>query len=156
MLAPAESSVGREDAFWTSRVAQHLQQPLLGLLAVCNGFIALLLGLLPARPLAANSSRTLWRTRSTTCLSLSARWIASSLASRSWANLVWIVDRRLCLLKQMLSTLACCGLLTQSLPCRFERIGAGCVTLIPMDDRDRNLAIADETPMFSRAIIPKT
>jgi hypothetical protein len=29
---------------------------------------------------------------------------------------------------------------------RFERIGAGCVTLIPVDDRNGNLAIPDEAP----------
>ena len=57
-----------------------------------------------------------------------------------------VVDRRLGLLEQMLCMLSCRDLLPQSLPCRFERIGAGCVTLIPVDDRDRNLAIPDEAP----------
>jgi hypothetical protein len=37
-------------------------------------------------------------------------------------------------------------LLPQRLPSRFERIGAKCVTLIPVDDRDRDLAIPDEAP----------
>jgi hypothetical protein len=46
----------------------------------------------------------------------------------------------------MLCMLSGRNLLPLSLPCRFERIGAGCVTLIPMDDRDRNLAIPDEAP----------
>ena len=57
-----------------------------------------------------------------------------------------VVDRRLGLLEQMLCMLSCRDLLPQSLPCCFERIGAGCVTLIPVDDRDRNLAIPDEAP----------
>jgi hypothetical protein len=42
--------------------------------------------------------------------------------------------------------LSCGDLLPQSLPCRFERIGARCVTLIPVDDCDGNLAIPDEAP----------
>jgi hypothetical protein len=42
--------------------------------------------------------------------------------------------------------LSCRDLLPQSLPCCFERIGAGCVTVIPVDDRDRNHAIPHEAP----------
>jgi hypothetical protein len=57
-----------------------------------------------------------------------------------------VVDRRLGLLEQVLCMLSCRDLLPQSLPCRFESIGAGCVALIPVDDRDRNLAIPDEAP----------
>jgi hypothetical protein len=45
-----------------------------------------------------------------------------------------VVDRRLGLLEPMLCMLSCRDLLPQSLPCRFERIGAGCVVLIPVDD----------------------
>ena len=57
-----------------------------------------------------------------------------------------VVDRRLGLLEPMLCMLSCRDLLPQSLPCRSERIGAGCVALIPVDDRDRDLAIPDEAP----------
>jgi hypothetical protein len=58
------------------------------------------------------------------------------------------VDRRLGLLEQMLCMLSCRDLLSQTLPCRFERVGAGCVTMIPANDRDRHLAIPDEAPML--------
>jgi hypothetical protein len=57
-----------------------------------------------------------------------------------------VVDRRLSLLEQMLYMLSGRDLLPQSLPCRFERVGARCITLIPVDDLDRNLAIPDEPP----------
>jgi hypothetical protein len=40
----------------------------------------------------------------------------------------------------------CRDLPTQSQPCHFERIDVGRATLIPVDDRDRNLAILDEAP----------
>jgi hypothetical protein len=46
----------------------------------------------------------------------------------------------------MLCMLSRRDLLPHSLPGRFERIGGGCVTLLPMDDRDRNFAIPDEAP----------
>jgi hypothetical protein len=59
-----------------------------------------------------------------------------------------VVDRRLGLLEQALCMLSCRDLLPQGLPCRFERIGAGYVTLIPVDDRDRNLTISDEMPTW--------
>jgi hypothetical protein len=63
-----------------------------------------------------------------------------------------VVDRRLSVLEQMFRTLWCDSLLPQSLPRCVELVGVGTVILIPADDRDRNLAIAEETPMFSRAI----
>ena len=53
-----------------------------------------------------------------------------------------VVDRRLGLLEQMLCMLSCGDLRPQSLPCRCAR----CVALIPVDDRDRDLAIPDEAP----------
>jgi len=57
-----------------------------------------------------------------------------------------VVDRPLGLVEQLLCMLSCPDLLPQRLPCCFERIGAGCVTVIPVDDRDRNLAIPHEAP----------
>ena len=77
------------DAFWTSWVRQHLPQPLLGLLAGCNGVIALLLGLLPAAPLDRQFVLHPLEGLFDNLLLAATRWIASSLASRSWASLVW-------------------------------------------------------------------
>jgi hypothetical protein len=61
-----------------------------------------------------------------------------------------VADRRLSLLKQVLRLFSGLDLLPQSLPRRVELVGVGTVILIPTDDRDRPLAIADETPTLWR------
>ena len=61
-----------------------------------------------------------------------------------------VVDRRLSLLEQMFRLLSGLHLLPQSLPRRVELVGVDTVILIPTDDRDRHLAIADETPTVWR------
>ena len=126
---------------------QHLPHPLLSLLAGCNGVIALLLGLLPAIPLGGqflpHALESLFDNLLLAVHALNRLIPGEPLMGQFGLE---VVDRRLGLLEQMLCMLSCRDLLPQSLPCRFERIGAGCVTLIPVDDRDRNLAIPDEAP----------
>ena len=61
-----------------------------------------------------------------------------------------VADRRLSLLEQMFRVLSGLDLLPQSLPRCVELVGAGTTVLIPVEDRDRNLAIADETPTLWR------
>ncbi len=126
---------------------QHLPHPLLGLLARCNGVIALLLGLLPAvllnrqfvlRPLQGLFDSLLLAVRTPD------RLISGEPLMRQVG--LEVTDRRLGLLEQMFRVLACHDLLPQSLPRCVELVGAGAVILIPVDHRDRNLAIADETP----------
>jgi hypothetical protein len=61
-----------------------------------------------------------------------------------------VADRRLSLLKQVFRLFSGLDLLPQSLPRRVELVGVGTIILIPTDDRDRHLAIADETPTLRR------
>jgi hypothetical protein len=61
-----------------------------------------------------------------------------------------VVDRRLSLLKQVFRLLSGLDLLSQGLPRCVELVGAGTTVLIPVKDRDRNLAITDETPTLRR------
>jgi hypothetical protein len=61
-----------------------------------------------------------------------------------------VANRRLSLLKQVFRLLAGFDLLSQSLPRCVELVGAGTTVLIPVKDRDRNLAITDETPTLRR------
>ena len=119
----------------------------LGLLAGCNSFIVLLLSLLPVGSL---HGQFILHTLESLLdnLPLAVRTLDRLLPGEPLMGQfgLEVVDRRLGLLEPMLCMLSCRDLLPQSLPCRFERIGAGCVTLIPMDDRDRDLAIPDEAP----------
>jgi hypothetical protein len=57
-----------------------------------------------------------------------------------------VADRRLHLLEPMFRVLSRGDLLVQSLSRCVELVGAGAVILIPVDHRDTNLAITDETP----------
>ena len=105
---------------------QSLPQPLLGLLAGCNGVIALLLGLLPAVPLGGQF----------VLHPLESLFDNLLLAVRPLDRLIpgeplmgqfglEVVDRRLGLLEQMFRMLSCRDLLPQSLPRCVELVGAG-------------------------------
>ena len=61
-----------------------------------------------------------------------------------------VSDGRLSLLEKMFRLLSGLDLLSQSLPRCVELVGAGTIVLIPADDRDRHLAIADEAPTLWR------
>ena len=61
-----------------------------------------------------------------------------------------VADRRLSLLKEVFRLFSGLYLLPQSLPRRVELVGVGTIVLIPANDRDRHLAIADETPTLWR------
>jgi len=130
---------------------QHLSQPLLGLLTACNGVIALLLGLLLAvpphgqfllRPLEGLLDNLLVADHTLD------RLIPGELLMGQFG--LEIADRRLRLLEEMFGALSGLDLLPKSLPRRFELVGVGTVVLIPVDDRDRHLAIADKTPTMWR------
>jgi hypothetical protein len=122
---------------------QHLPQPLLGLLGGCNRPAALLLDLVPAVPLDCqflpHPLESLFEKLLLDVHVLNHLIPGEPLMSQFGLE---VVDRRLGLLEQMLCMLSCDDLRAQSLPCRC----AGCVTLIPVDDRDRDLTIPNEAP----------
>jgi hypothetical protein len=125
----------------------HLLHPLLGLLAGCYSPIALLLSLLAAVPLD----------RQFVLHPLKSLFDNLLLADRTLERLIpgeplmgqfglEVADRRLHLLEPMFRVLSRGDLLVQSLSRCVELVGAGAVILIPVDHRDTNLAITDETP----------
>jgi hypothetical protein len=119
---------------------QHLPQPLLGLLAGCNRPTALLLDLVPAVPLDCqflpHPLESLFEKLLLAVHALNRLIPGEPLMDQFGLE---VVNRRLGLLEQMLCMLSCDDLRAQSLPC-------GCVTLIPVDDRDRDLTIPNEAP----------
>jgi hypothetical protein len=142
---------GAWDALWASWPANHLPQPFLALLPGRKGFVALLLGLLPPVPLG----------RQFVLHPLERLFDSLLLVGHTQDRLIpgeplmgqfglEVADRRLRLLKQVFRLLAGLDLLPQSLPRRVELVGVDTVVLIPVDDRDRHLAIADKTPTMWR------
>jgi hypothetical protein len=130
---------------------KHLLYSPLGLLAAGNGIIALVLGLLPAIPFD----------RQFVLHPLESLLDKLLLAVRTLDRLIpgeplmgqfglKVVDRRLSLLEEMFRALSGLDLLPQGLSRCIELVGVGTVVLIPTDDRDRHLAIADETPTLWR------
>jgi len=119
---------------------QHLPQPLLGLLAGYNRPTALLLDLVPAVPLDCqflpHPLESLFEKLLLSVHALNRLIPGEPLMDQFGLE---VVDRRLGLLEQMLCMLSCDDLRAQSLPC-------GSVTLIPVDDRDRELTIPNEAP----------
>jgi hypothetical protein len=61
-----------------------------------------------------------------------------------------VSDGRLSLLEKVFRTLSGLDLLPQSRPRCVELVGAGTTVPIPVKERDRNLAITDETPTLWR------
>ena len=127
--------------------SQHLPQPLLSLLAGYNGLVPFLVGASPELPLGGqflpHALESLFDNLLLAVRALNRLIPGEPLMGQFGLE---VVDRRLGLLEQMLCMLSGRDLLPQSQTCRFERIGAGCISLIAMDDRDRNLAIPDEAP----------
>jgi hypothetical protein len=129
-------------------LSAHLKRPtsLLGLLTAADGVIALLPGLLP--PLPSDRQFVLHP--------LESLLDSLLLADHTLERLIpgeplmgqfglEVVDRRQGLLKQMFRALSGLDLLPQSLP-RYVELVARSIILIPMDHRNRDLAIPDEAP----------
>jgi hypothetical protein len=130
---------------------KHLLYPPLGLLAAGNGIIALVLGLLPAIPFdrqfVLHPLEGLLDNLLLTDHPLDRLIPGEPLMGQFGLE---VADRRLSLLEPVFRLLSGLDLLPQSLPRRVELVGVGTVVLIPTDDRDRHLAIADETPTLWR------
>ena len=129
----------------------RVTQPLLGLLAGCNGVIALLLGLLPAVPLdrqfVLHPLERLFDNLHLAFHTTDRLPVRDALMGQLGLE---VVGRRLSLLEKVFRALSGLDLLPQSLPRCVELVGVGTIVLIPVKDRDRNLAIADETPTLWR------
>jgi hypothetical protein len=126
-------------------------RPLLGLLAGCNGVIALLLGLLPAAPLGRqfvlHPLERLFDSLHLAFHPTDRFLVRDALVGQLGLE---VSDGRLSLLEEVFRLLSGLDVLSQSLPRCVELVGAGTTVLIPVKDRDRNLAITDETPTLRR------